>query len=97
VVSFLDLFVVVFVECEVESAGGVEFDIDAGLIAERGSEGRVKVATATREREKIVVTIGFNLRQQHATSRRRRLRSQSAAFKQTNIAHTTLCKRARNS
>jgi hypothetical protein len=97
VISLLDLFVIVFVECEIECAGGVEFDIDSRPIVEGGSESWVKVSTAAREREKIVVTIGFNLWQQHATSRRRRLRPQSAAFNQTHIAHTTLGKRARNS
>jgi hypothetical protein len=92
----LNVFVIVFGESEIKRAGRVEFDVDSCLLAQGSRESGMQIATPTREIEKLVVSVGFDLRQQHSSSCPGRFSAEVPSLNETNIAHTAQHKHTRD-
>jgi hypothetical protein len=88
-VTPFDRVSILVVESYVERACRVELNIDSGFVTQSGSEGLVEVTTATGKRKEIVLSICFNLWQQHSGRGERCFLAWSRSFNQTNIRHAS--------
>jgi hypothetical protein len=96
VVSLFDLFLIVFVQSEVDRSGCIEFDVNAGLVPQFFRPGWIQVTTLTGKAEEIVFNISFDLWEQHAGGSERRLFAEVRAFQQANISHSAQRKLTRD-
>ncbi len=54
---------ILFGESDVECAGRVELDVDSRFFQQFSRERRIQIAALTRQIEKLVLSVGFDLRQ----------------------------------
>src|SRR5437763_14972934 len=83
-------------ETDVERSCLVQLNINSSFRAERLSECRINVATRARQLEKIVCSIGFDLRRENPARGPRRFFGQLASLKQGDVAHAAQRQLARD-